>query len=83
MDGDGSPDWGLCLDLKPPCKSNYLLMGIASSLIQSTRTLQVWIPKHDLRGAAFQLPPTLKGHTLANYGSRDSPFRAPILIQVH
>ena len=41
MNGDGSPDWGLCLGLRPPCQSNHLLMGIASSLVQSTTSLQV------------------------------------------
>ena len=41
MDGDGSPDWALCLDLLPPCKSNALLMGIASSIMQTTGASQV------------------------------------------
>ena len=35
MDGDGVNDWALCLDLLPPCKSNAVLMGIASSVMQS------------------------------------------------
>ena len=42
MDGDGSPDWALCLDLLPPCKSNSLLMGIASSIMQTMGASQVW-----------------------------------------
>ena len=35
MDGDGAKDWALCLDLLSPCKSNSVLMGIASSVMQS------------------------------------------------
>ena len=41
MDGDGSPDWALCVDTLPPCKAHGLLMSIAASIMQTQGQAQV------------------------------------------